>query len=103
MRCVAGFGFLTHTLHPPTLSPLSPPQPLESIDGGLWTPVSLASAEGLKRRFEAADVDGNGIIDRDELRTVLEATSGGAACTLTHWLTGERERGRRIGVCGCVL
>lgn len=29
----------------------------------------------------------NGVIDRDELRRVLESTAGGAACTLGHWLT----------------
>jgi calmodulin len=29
----------------------------------------------------------NGVIDRDELRAVLESTSSGLACTLTHWLT----------------
>lgn len=78
-----------NALIPLTTHPHTHSQPLESIDGGLWTPAALASAEGLRRRFDAADVDGNGVIDRDELRTVLEATSSGAACTLTHWLTDE--------------
>lgn len=29
----------------------------------------------------------NGVVDRDELRCVLESTAAGAACTLGHWLT----------------
>eukprot|EP00197_Chlamydomonas_leiostraca_P003884 CAMPEP_0202867274 /NCGR_PEP_ID=MMETSP1391-20130828/9073_1 /ASSEMBLY_ACC=CAM_ASM_000867 /TAXON_ID=1034604 /ORGANISM="Chlamydomonas leiostraca, Strain SAG 11-49" /LENGTH=362 /DNA_ID=CAMNT_0049547303 /DNA_START=21 /DNA_END=1109 /DNA_ORIENTATION=+ len=52
--------------------------------------VDTAKLQELERRFKMADSDGNGSIDRNELRIVLESTDGGDAVMFTeHWLPDE--------------
>lgn len=44
----------------------------------------------LLNRFKMADIDGNGTIDREELRNLLESTEGGEVYLLSqHWLPEE--------------
>eukprot|EP00199_Chlamydomonas_sp_CCMP681_P001993 CAMPEP_0119107476 /NCGR_PEP_ID=MMETSP1180-20130426/10405_1 /TAXON_ID=3052 ORGANISM="Chlamydomonas cf sp, Strain CCMP681" /NCGR_SAMPLE_ID=MMETSP1180 /ASSEMBLY_ACC=CAM_ASM_000741 /LENGTH=377 /DNA_ID=CAMNT_0007092971 /DNA_START=1 /DNA_END=1134 /DNA_ORIENTATION=+ len=46
--------------------------------------------EDMMRRFKMADTDGNGSIDRTELRMLLESTQNGEAVMFTqHWLPEE--------------
>lgn len=45
--------------------------------------------EELKQRFRVADVDGNGRIDKYELRGLLESTEGGSVYLTQHWYTQE--------------
>jgi Ca2+-binding EF-hand superfamily protein len=43
----------------------------------------------LVARFKSADLDGNGVIDRDELRQLLERVGDGEDEVSMHWLTDE--------------
>ncbi|KAK9861219.1 hypothetical protein WJX84_007549 [Apatococcus fuscideae] len=37
-------------------------------------------------RFRRADLDGNGVIDKDELKLLLETVEDGFACPTTQWI-----------------
>ncbi|BDA48418.1 probable calmodulin-like protein 5 at N-terminal half [Coccomyxa sp. Obi] len=52
----------------------------------VWTSKEKLSYETLQERFRAADLDGNGVIDREELRALLESTDSGAQYSITRWL-----------------
>ncbi|KAL4423154.1 hypothetical protein ABPG77_007807 [Micractinium sp. CCAP 211/92] len=54
-----------------------------------WDEESEARMKKLVARFEAADKDGNGVIDRDELRSLLERVGGGEDEVPTSWLTDD--------------
>ncbi|KXZ48459.1 hypothetical protein GPECTOR_27g629 [Gonium pectorale] len=52
--------------------------------------ASKAKLEVLLKRFQMADVDGNGTIDREELRNLLESMESGEVYLLSqHWLPEE--------------
>ncbi|CAL5224412.1 g7094 [Coccomyxa viridis] len=55
----------------------------------LWTKKSKTDYDSLQARFRAADIDGNGVIDREELRALLESTDSGSQYSLTHWLEDD--------------
>ncbi|CAK0785550.1 hypothetical protein CVIRNUC_008760 [Coccomyxa viridis] len=55
----------------------------------IWTKKSKTDYEGLQARFKAADMDGNGVIDREELRALLESTDSGSEYAMTHWLEDD--------------
>jgi Ca2+-binding EF-hand superfamily protein/thiol-disulfide isomerase/thioredoxin len=54
-----------------------------------WDDESAQRMADLMRRFEAADTDGNGVIDRAELQSLLERVGGGSDEVPLHWLTDE--------------
>eukprot|EP01023_Acetabularia_acetabulum_P044590 TRINITY_DN4480_c2_g2_i1.p1 TRINITY_DN4480_c2_g2~~TRINITY_DN4480_c2_g2_i1.p1 ORF type:complete len:313 (+),score=83.12 TRINITY_DN4480_c2_g2_i1:151-1089(+) len=43
----------------------------------------------MKTKFASADLDGNGVIDREELRALLESTESGSAYLTTRWILDE--------------
>ncbi|KAG2444159.1 hypothetical protein HYH02_009098 [Chlamydomonas schloesseri] len=54
---------------------------------GLMDDTSKAKLQELERRFMMADVDGNGHIDREELRNLLESMESGEVYMMSqHWL-----------------
>ncbi|GLC40129.1 hypothetical protein PLESTB_000880200 [Pleodorina starrii] len=57
---------------------------------GVMDEASKAKMEALMTRFRMADVDGNGFIDREELRNLLESMESGEVYLLSqHWLPEE--------------
>ncbi|KAK9917519.1 hypothetical protein WJX75_005258 [Coccomyxa subellipsoidea] len=52
----------------------------------VWSKNAKLSYETLQARFRAADLDGNGVIDREELRALLESTDSGAQYSIARWL-----------------
>ncbi|EFJ46357.1 hypothetical protein VOLCADRAFT_105559 [Volvox carteri f. nagariensis] len=57
---------------------------------GVMDEASKAKIEALMTRFKMADVDGNGYIDREELRNLLESMESGEVYLLSqHWLPEE--------------
>ncbi|GLI63445.1 hypothetical protein VaNZ11_006417, partial [Volvox africanus] len=57
---------------------------------GVMDEDSKAKMEALMTRFKMADVDGNGFIDREELRNLLESMESGEVYLLSqHWLPEE--------------
>ncbi|KAL4440573.1 hypothetical protein ABPG75_003574 [Micractinium tetrahymenae] len=54
-----------------------------------WDEESEARMRKLVARFEAADKDGNGVIDRDELRSLLERVGDGEDEVPMSWLTDD--------------
>lgn len=55
--------------------------------GAIIDPSDKQKLDVLVERFKMADVDGNGRIDREELRALLESTEQGTAYLFTeHWL-----------------
>ncbi|PNH02827.1 putative calcium-binding protein CML25, partial [Tetrabaena socialis] len=60
---------------------------VEMSEFGLLNPEAKAKMEALVDRFKMADVDGNGTIDREELRNLLESMENGEVYLLSqHWL-----------------
>lgn len=43
----------------------------------------------LMTRFQAADLDGNGTIDREEFRRLIESTGNGSEYLIFHWLSDD--------------
>ncbi|GFR52365.1 hypothetical protein Agub_g14924 [Astrephomene gubernaculifera] len=61
---------------------------------GVMDEASKARMREMERRFRMADADGNGYIDREELRNLLESMESGEVYMLSqHWLPeGELDR-----------
>ncbi|KAG2485016.1 hypothetical protein HYH03_016219 [Edaphochlamys debaryana] len=72
--------------------PVAPLRPAvvarSSVDEGtVADDETIQKMEIMMERFKMADVDGNGFIDREELRYLLESMEGGSVYLLTeHWL-----------------
>lgn len=59
------------------------------LQNGLWEPDPEKLHDEMIARFKAADLDGNGVIDRRELRVLLEGFEDGKVAPGEHWLTDE--------------
>eukprot|EP01024_Parvocaulis_polyphysoides_P061484 TRINITY_DN6811_c0_g5_i1.p1 TRINITY_DN6811_c0_g5~~TRINITY_DN6811_c0_g5_i1.p1 ORF type:complete len:409 (+),score=55.72 TRINITY_DN6811_c0_g5_i1:62-1288(+) len=55
----------------------------------LYDETGLKQLEAMKKKFTAADLDGNGVIDREELRALLESTESGNVYLTTRWILDE--------------
>lgn len=54
-----------------------------------WDTEAEERMAALMARFKAADLDGNGVIDRQELQVLLERVGDGEDEVPMHWLTDE--------------
>ncbi|KAI3431308.1 hypothetical protein D9Q98_004367 [Chlorella vulgaris] len=59
------------------------------VEGETWDKEAELRMLALMNRFKAADLDGNGVIDRDELQKMLERVGDGEDEVPMHWLTEE--------------
>eukprot|EP00884_Botryococcus_braunii_P015389 jgi/Botrbrau1/2533/Bobra.0079s0021.1 len=59
------------------------------VQDEVWTDEAKERFENIKQRFRTADTDGNGVIDRNELKILLESLDGGNENILEQWLTDE--------------
>ncbi|CAD7703082.1 unnamed protein product [Ostreobium quekettii] len=57
-----------------------------SVDESTSLAVPETEMPSLRERFAMADIDGNGLIDEEELRALLESAEGGRSYLLDHWL-----------------